>query len=104
MSYLKKLSLQNYRCYDDVQLHPLPSDLIVLYGPNGAGKTNILEAVSLLSVGRGLRSAKATDIQKQETSAPWAISAIVETDGGDVTLGTGLNPEKCCFSALWDFF
>ncbi|MEM8833288.1 MAG: DNA replication/repair protein RecF [Pseudomonadota bacterium] len=94
MSFLKKLSLQNFRCYDNALLEGLPSGLIVLQGVNGAGKTNILEAVSLLTAGRGLRSAKATDIQRNQSQNPWVISAIVETEGGDIPLGTGLNPEN----------
>ena len=63
----------------------------MLCGPNGAGKTNILEAISLLSPGRGIRSAKATDMQCYDMPNPWGISSKVMTEGGEVTLGTGLN-------------
>ena len=71
----------------------IQSGLIVLCGPNGAGKTNILEAISLLTVGRGLRSAKATDMQRHDGNYSWGVSAQVDIDGGDVKLGTGLNAD-----------
>lgn len=69
----------------------LHSGLIILCGPNGAGKTNVLEAVSLLSAGRGLRNALNDEIQKRDESAPWAISSQVETGGANVQIGTGLD-------------
>ena len=75
----------------------LSAGLIVLYGPNGAGKTNVLEALSLLSPGRGLRAAKNLEIQCQTVSpgegTPWAVSASLQTDYGPVQLGTGLDAE-----------
>lgn len=94
MSYLTQLTLQNFRCYKSIRLENLDSGLIVLCGPNGAGKTNILEAVSILSPGRGIRSAKAMDMQSHHHGAPWGVSSIISVDQGDVTIGTGLNPEN----------
>lgn len=94
MSYLTKLTLQNYRCYAQTSLDKLQSGLIVLCGANGAGKTNILEAISLLTPGRGLRGAKALDIQKSDSPVAWGISAKLDMDGVDITLGTGLNPDN----------
>lgn len=98
MSYLTKLSLQNYRCYSQAGMDNLQSGLIVLCGPNGAGKTNILEAISLLTPGRGIRSARPLDIQKSDSPVAWGISAKVNTaksksESIEVTLGTGLNPD-----------
>ncbi len=72
----------------------LRSGLLVFYGPNGAGKTNILEAVSLLSPGRGLRGAKLSEVQRQGDSEPWAVAAEVQTGHEAVRLGTGLDPER----------
>jgi len=72
--------------------------LIVLTGPNGAGKTNILEAVSLLAPGRGLRSASNEEMLRRAASSPsaipmatgaWAVAGQVETGGALVQLGTG---------------
>ncbi len=94
MSYLTKLTLQNYRCYAQTSLDNLQSGLVVLCGANGAGKTNILEAISLLTPGRGLRGAKALDIQKSDSPVAWGISAKLDMDGVDITLGTGLNPDN----------
>lgn len=93
MSYLVQLTLQNFRCYDQARLDDLGAGFIVLCGPNGAGKTNILEAVSLLSAGRGMRGASALDIQKHDSPYHWGVSAKVMTGGGSVALGTGLNAE-----------
>lgn len=64
---------------------------VVLTGPNGAGKTNVLEAVSLLSPGRGLRGAKVSEMQRRDAEKPWAISAEAETPFGTTRIGTGLD-------------
>ncbi len=65
----------------------------MLHGPNGAGKTNILEAVSILSPGRGLRGARMMEMQNQQISdQAWAVAAEIETPSGLVQLGTGLDP------------
>lgn len=92
MSYVSALKLSNFRCYDSVKLEDLSSGLIVLSGANGAGKTNILEAISLLSPGKGLRGAKALEIQRLEGKTPWAIAADIEGRGGQTKIGTGLEP------------
>src|SRR3954463_6477210 len=54
MSSLTRLSLSDFRSYSDALIAPGPG-LVILTGENGAGKTNVLEAISLLSPGRGLR-------------------------------------------------
>lgn len=63
--------------------------LVVLTGENGAGKTNILEAVSLLVPGRGLRGAALSDIARQGGGGGFAVAARL----GDVELGTGTRAE-----------
>lgn len=93
MSYLQSLKLSHFRCYDSARLEDLSSGLIVLYGKNGAGKTNILEAVSLLSPGRGLRGARVQEIQKNDAGAPWGVAGDLETGSGEVKLGTGLEAQ-----------
>ena len=93
MSFVSKLNLNNFRCYENAALEGLNSGLLVFHGANGAGKTNILEALSYLSPGRGLRSAKATDVQKQGTEALWAVSTEINGDGVANNIGVGLNPE-----------
>jgi len=65
---------------------------VVLTGPNGAGKTNILEAISFLSAGRGLRGCKLSDVSRHDADRPnWAVAARLETPDGTVNLGTGLE-------------
>lgn len=91
MSFVRTLSLHNVRCYEAARLDDIQPGLVVLTGPNGAGKTNVLESVSLLTAGRGLRSAANDEIQNRHGSAPWAISADVETGGAEVQIGTGLD-------------
>ncbi|MCI5059780.1 MAG: DNA replication/repair protein RecF [Alphaproteobacteria bacterium] len=92
MSYLTQLTLHNFRCYAQGRLDNVQNGLVVLCGPNGAGKTNILEAVSMLSPGRGLRGASVQTMQRQDGQTPWAIFSEVATRGGAVKLGTGFEP------------
>ena len=69
---------------------------VVLTGPNGAGKTNLLEAVSVLSPGRGLRNARLADFDRrgeiEEAESCWAVAATIETRRGPVRVGTGRDP------------
>lgn len=65
----------------------------MLTGHNGAGKTNLLEAVSLLAPGRGLRRARLEDIGRREAQG-WAVAATVETPDGAVDIGTGYDPTE----------
>jgi len=62
---------------------------VVLTGHNGAGKTNILEAISLLVPGRGLRRAKISEIDRQGQGQPWAMHCIVKAPMGEMAIGTG---------------
>jgi DNA replication and repair protein RecF len=87
-----RLSLTDFRCYARLRLD-LDVQPVVLTGPNGAGKTNLLEALSFLSPGRGLRRARLAEIDRRErgaeTAAPWAVAAVLESGRGRVNLGTG---------------
>lgn len=89
MAYISALTVLNFRNYDKTQITDLNDRFIVLHGENGAGKTNILEAVSLLCPGRGLRGAKINEIQNQNVINPWVVSGKLETDYGQVQIGTG---------------
>lgn len=93
MAFVQNLKLHNFRCYTQATLRNLSPGLIVLHGPNGAGKTNLLEALSLLAPGRGLRGAKTLEMQRAGKQEPWAISSLIETPHGPVKLGTGIHPE-----------
>jgi DNA replication and repair protein RecF len=91
-SVLTRLSLTDFRSYDRAELE-LDGRSVVLTGPNGAGKTNILEAVSLLSPGRGLRNAALPEIGRrapeETTGRAWAVAAWLEVGGEAVRLGVG---------------
>src|SRR5690606_2201673 len=62
---------------------------VVLTGPNGAGKTNLIEAISLLAPGQGLRRAPYPEIARRGADA-WAVAARIHTPIGPVDIGTGL--------------
>jgi DNA replication and repair protein RecF len=64
----------------------------VLTGANGAGKTNLIEAISLLAPGRGLRRATLEELAFSEGDGGWAVSAEIEGMLGLATLGTGIDP------------
>ncbi len=93
---VKRLVLADFRGYGSLRLGggarpDLDSRPIVLVGPNGAGKTNLLEALSFLAPGRGLRRARLSDIDRRSEggSRPWTVSASLETGSGIVDVGTG---------------
>lgn len=89
--HIARLTLTNFRNHAALDLQ-LDSRPVCLFGPNGAGKTNILEALTMLAPGRGLRSASLTDVARdggQDRLQPWAVSARVVQDGEETTLGAG---------------
>jgi DNA replication and repair protein RecF len=89
-----RLSLTDFRNYREARL-TLGTEPVVLTGPNGAGKTNLLEAVSFLAPGRGLRGAKLSEIDRRQmagyegSARGWAVAAVVATRRGTVRVGTG---------------
>ena len=89
---ITRLSLTDFRSYADALIRPGPG-LVILTGENGAGKTNVLEAVSLLAPGRGLRASSLGEMARQEGAGGFGVSARL----GDVELGTGTTaaaPER----------
>lgn len=100
---LARLALSDFRCYVRAELAPEPG-AVVLTGPNGAGKTNLLEAISFLAPGRGLRRALIGAIDRRPpangaaiaapapTPGPWAVAARLAGPEGPVELGTGRDP------------
>ncbi|MCK5425488.1 MAG: DNA replication/repair protein RecF [Emcibacter sp.] len=88
--YVGRLHLTDFRSYRQATMEPQARS-VVLTGPNGAGKTNILEALSFLSSGRGLRSCKLSDVSRMaDRRHNWAVAARLETPDGTMDLGTGL--------------
>ncbi len=87
--WVERLRLTNFRNYAELTLKVGPAP-VVLTGPNGAGKTNLLEAVSLLSAGQGLRRAPYAELARLG-SAEWAVAGTLRTPLGAITLGTGFD-------------
>jgi len=88
---IRRLTLSNFRSYRAASL-TLDAQLAVLAGPNGAGKTNLIEAISFLSAGRGLRRATLDEVAFSEGDGSWAVAAEIEGALGLATLGTGIEP------------
>jgi DNA replication and repair protein RecF len=89
---LRHLILTDFRSYERAAL-PLNGRPVYLFGSNGAGKTNLLEAVSLLAPGRGLRGAAIAEVGRrlpgEARGRAWAVAVSLETGDGEVQLGTG---------------
>ena len=86
---LSRLALTNFRNHASALVEP-GAGFVLLTGPNGAGKTNVLEAVSLLAPGRGLRQVPISEIARNCGPGGFAVAARLD-DGSD--LGTGAAPE-----------
>lgn len=91
---IRSIRLSDFRSYAAAQLD-LADGITVLHGPNGAGKTNGLEAISLLTPGRGLRGAATVDLGRREPEEargrPWAVSAVLGEADDEVRIGTGVQ-------------
>ena len=95
---VRRLVLTDFRGYGAARLQVMPAP-VVLFGPNGAGKTNLLEALSFLAPGRGLRRARLGEIDRRQRTpegalgepagGAWAIHAGLETPLGALEVGTG---------------
>lgn len=88
---LVRLALTDFRNYPHLVWQP-GARLVCITGPNGAGKTNLLEAISLLVPGRGLRGARAPDLGRHDPSGtpwPWAINGRFTTPSGELEVATG---------------
>lgn len=84
---VSRLALTDFRSYPSALIEPGPG-FVLLSGENGAGKTNLLEAVSLLSPGRGLRGAPLSDMARIGGEGGFSVAAKL----GDVEIGTGTLP------------
>lgn len=90
--HISRLRLTSFRNYTSAALDLDPRH-VVLMGENGAGKTNLIEAISLLSPGRGLRRAPFETLALSGSDGLWAVAATVETPFGPTDIGTGANPD-----------
>ena len=98
--YVARLMVSDFRCYERAALETDPRP-VVLTGPNGAGKTNLLEALSFLAPGRGLRQARLAEVDRRRPSLgdavaggarPWAVAARLGGPAGECDIGTGRDP------------
>jgi DNA replication and repair protein RecF len=88
MLRLTRLTLTDFRNYAALTWRPA-GKLVVIHGPNGSGKTNLLEAVSLLVPGRGLRGARNPELARRGGRGRWAVAARLATAEGRLDIGTG---------------
>src|SRR5712692_1068437 len=91
-AHIRRLTLTNFRSCHAAQIELERAGPVVLTGANGAGKTNLIEAISLLAPGRGLRRATMEELAFSEGDGSWAVSAEIEGMLGLATLGTGVDP------------
>jgi DNA replication and repair protein RecF len=87
--WVERLTLTDFRNHARLS-QTFDARPVVLTGPNGAGKTNLIEAISLLAPGQGLRRAPYPEIARRGADA-WAVAARVHTPIGPVDIGTGLT-------------
>jgi DNA replication and repair protein RecF len=89
-TWIGKLTLTDFRNYRGATLAPRPAPA-VLFGANGAGKTNCLEAISLLTAGRGLRSLAFSELVRSGGAGGWAVAAKVFAGAQEIEIGTGVQ-------------
>lgn len=91
MLRLHRLDLTDFRNYAALTWRPR-ARISLLAGPNGSGKTNLLEAISLLIPGRGLRGARGADFPRRGGTGIWAVAGRFSTVMGQTEIGTGTAP------------
>ncbi|MDY6407089.1 MAG: DNA replication/repair protein RecF [Pseudomonadota bacterium] len=91
---ISRLRLTNFRSYPELDISfGTKGEPVALCGANGVGKTNVLEAISYLTAGRGLRGAKLSDVARRcgdDVYPLWSIAASIYTPFGDHQIGTGM--------------
>ena len=88
--FVEELKLTNFRNYERLALN-LDARPVVLVGDNGAGKTNLLEAVSLLGPGQGLRGRHYSELARKDGPGGWAVAARMRSLEGEIEIGTGFG-------------
>ena len=98
---VKRLTVTDFRCFTRVVLD-LDQRPVALFGPNGAGKTSLLEALSMVTPGRGLRAAPLADLRRRSAppEARWGVAVELDGYGGPVSLGAGAAAQGSARRAL----
>ncbi|WP_198377872.1 AAA family ATPase, partial [Neoroseomonas rubea] len=94
MLRLTRLRLTDFRSWPFLDV-AFAAPIVAIAGENGAGKTNLLEAISLLGPGRGLRGARMGELGRRDDGAarPWAVAGRFATPAGEFDIGTGSDPD-----------
>lgn len=90
---LTRLTLSDFRNYPHLAWHPggaTGARIAAIFGPNGGGKTNLLEAISLLGAGRGLRRARRADLARREGAGGFAVAGRFVGSEGEFSVATGV--------------
>ena len=95
--WIGRIAITNFRSYSAAEITTGPEP-VVLLGHNGAGKTNLLEAISLLSPGTGLRRAGIDELARIDGAGDWAVASRVNTRHGAIDIGTGVLPTPAATS------
>ncbi|MEI7669227.1 MAG: DNA replication/repair protein RecF, partial [Pseudomonadota bacterium] len=95
--YVRKIALSNFRNYSDVRIETDERSVVII-GANGAGKTNILEAISLLTPGKGLRRAAISELDNLSNNNVWAIASEINGRDGISNVSTGRIEDKDAIS------
>ncbi|MFI5030771.1 MAG: DNA replication/repair protein RecF [Reyranellales bacterium] len=90
---VRQVRLTDFRNYRQLRLD-CSAEPVVLVGPNGSGKTNLIEALSFLAPGRGLRRARLDEVARRPDASSWAVAATLDTPEGRLAIGTGLEPPR----------
>ncbi|HEY4169288.1 MAG TPA: DNA replication/repair protein RecF [Reyranella sp.] len=90
---VRQLRLTDFRNYRQLRLD-CGAEPVVLVGPNGSGKTNLIEALSFLAPGRGLRRARLDEVARRPDATSWAVASTLDTPEGRLAIGTGLEPAR----------
>ncbi|MGN7618894.1 MAG: AAA family ATPase [Ehrlichia sp.] len=98
-SHISHLKLINFRNYSNLEIDT-SNKSVVLLGKNGTGKTNILESISLLSKGTGIRGVNAETMQNSSSNSPWSISYQIHTQNGiyPITISRSNNKRSILIS------
>ena len=93
MAIVKNINLINFRSFNSLNLS-FDEKVNIFFGKNGSGKTNILEAISLIAKGRGIRNSKFSEMVKDDNSMPWGVNFNILSNGKNYEVSSGLRDNQ----------